>query len=77
MVGSGRVDMSLGFGWWVVERERQLVEHGRERERERERERCLVILFYGVVYTLYYYFNALYLKIKNEILGILLNDILK
>ena len=39
MVGSGRVDMSLGFGWWVVERERQLVEHGRERERERERER--------------------------------------
>ena len=75
MVGSGRVDMGLGFGWWVVERERQLVEHGRERERERER--CLVILFYGVVYTLYYYFNALYLKIKNEILGILLNDILK
>ena len=73
MVDSGRVDMSLGFGWWVVERERQLVEHGRERERER----CLVILFYGVVYTLYYYFNALYLKIKNEILGILLNDILK
>ena len=36
MVGSGRVDMGLGFGWWVVERERQLVEHGRERERERE-----------------------------------------
>ena len=36
MVGSGRVDMGLGFGWWVVERERQLVEHGRERERERD-----------------------------------------
>ena len=72
MVGSGRVDMGLGLGGgWLRERDNSLSME------ERERERCLVILFYGVVYTLYYYFNALYLKIKNEILGILLNGVLK
>ena len=65
----------FGFGWCVVEKERDKEEKSlNQRGREnRERSDGFIFILLGSLY----YFIGLYVKIRNEMLGVLLNELVK